>query len=311
MKSFGPWIAGVALSTVLGCTGAPETETAAAVDADSDGDGLLDSEEQELGLDPNSADSDGDGLDDGAELEHGADPLVEDTDGDGLLDGAEIENGADPLLEDTDGDAYNDFDEVTEGHDPADADDRIYQGNWPYVRDKAAIGDASFTDEPIPVGSLFPAPSGGRDQFRDGVHLYDFANQGYVVIDASATWCGPCQVTSAWLASGGEIDGYGYETRYGPVRESIDRGEIRWITYMTDNDDREPGTLPEDVREWDEEFPHEHIPVINDPEGEVLLAVNLDSPYLIWPSFVVLDSDMVVVYRGGGADTLEYLLGTL
>ena len=42
---------------------------------DEDGDGLLSTEEAELGTDPNEADSDGDGVDDGAELGAGTDPL--------------------------------------------------------------------------------------------------------------------------------------------------------------------------------------------------------------------------------------------
>ena len=42
---------------------------------DEDGDGLLSTEEAEIGTDPNEADSDGDGVDDGSELTAGTDPL--------------------------------------------------------------------------------------------------------------------------------------------------------------------------------------------------------------------------------------------
>lgn len=41
---------------------------------DSDGDGIQDSQEYALGLDPNNADTDGDGINDGVELANGTDP---------------------------------------------------------------------------------------------------------------------------------------------------------------------------------------------------------------------------------------------
>jgi len=47
---------------------------AAAGDSDQDGDGLLASEEEELGLDPELADTDGDGYDDGEEIDGNTDP---------------------------------------------------------------------------------------------------------------------------------------------------------------------------------------------------------------------------------------------
>ena len=48
------------------------------VDLDEDGDGLLTSQEEDLGTDPTVADSDGDGHNDGDEVAGGFDPLDED-----------------------------------------------------------------------------------------------------------------------------------------------------------------------------------------------------------------------------------------
>jgi len=91
---------------------------------DSDGDGLYDSIERKLGLDPSKQDSDGDGIKDGdedadgdglsnaEELKANTDILAQDTDGDGLLDGEEISYGTSPLKEDTDGDMLSDSEEV-------------------------------------------------------------------------------------------------------------------------------------------------------------------------------------------------------
>jgi len=69
---------------------------------DSDGDGLLDSQEAELGTDPAATDTDGDGLSDAAEVglasgaAIGTDATLSDTDGDGVGDGAEVGAGTDP-----------------------------------------------------------------------------------------------------------------------------------------------------------------------------------------------------------------------
>ena len=104
---------------------------------DADQDGLLKSEEEQLGTDPDKADTDGDGLLDGNEVNtshtnplkgdsdadnlsdkdeimvYKTNPLGKDTDGDGLTDGDEvIKYKTDPLNVDTDGDGLTDGDEV-------------------------------------------------------------------------------------------------------------------------------------------------------------------------------------------------------
>jgi hypothetical protein len=65
--------------------------------ADTDGDGLTDTEEEELGTDPNSADSDGDGLSDAIEVSLGTNPLSVDSDSDGYTDYEETEEGTSPV----------------------------------------------------------------------------------------------------------------------------------------------------------------------------------------------------------------------
>ena len=65
--------------------------------ADSDGDGLTDTEEADLGTNPNLEDSDGDGLTDPQELDLGTTPTTADTDGDGFSDGEEVDFETDPL----------------------------------------------------------------------------------------------------------------------------------------------------------------------------------------------------------------------
>jgi len=111
---------------------------------DSDQDGVPDSVELLLGLDPHNPDSDGNGVPDGLEdfdndglpnayeVLLGTDPTKPDTNGNGIKDGDEdfdgdgLTNrqeflfGTNPVLADSDGDGWNDEAEVTAGTDPLD-----------------------------------------------------------------------------------------------------------------------------------------------------------------------------------------------
>lgn len=73
-------------------TSAPEEST-----IDSDKDGLIDSRETELGLNPTNPDTDADGLFDREEVDvYHTNPLNPDTDADGYKDGDEIQKGYNP-----------------------------------------------------------------------------------------------------------------------------------------------------------------------------------------------------------------------
>jgi peroxiredoxin len=140
-------------------------------DADSDGDGLLDSEEEELGTDPDSADSDDDGIDDADELEDGTDPTNADTDGDGFDDGLE---------DDQDTDASNPFSWPFGGEE------------WPDFTDEAE--DAGVDGEDYEMGEVFPNFT-TTDQFGNEVELYQFYGN-VILLDFSAGWCGPCRTAA-------------------------------------------------------------------------------------------------------------------
>lgn len=95
---------------------------------DSDNDGLLDSQEKELGTNPYLKDTDGDGFDDKTEIESNHNPRkVEsdkliDKDNDGLIGEDEEKYNTDPNNEDTDFDGYLDGQEIAQGFDPKSAD---------------------------------------------------------------------------------------------------------------------------------------------------------------------------------------------
>lgn len=76
--------------------------------SDFDNDGLTDSSEINLGLNPTDSDSDNDFLNDGEEVTLGTNPLKQDTDNDGLSDGLEVNQGYNPLLFDSNSDGCPD-----------------------------------------------------------------------------------------------------------------------------------------------------------------------------------------------------------
>jgi hypothetical protein len=240
------------------------------------------------------------------------DPHSIDTDGDGLSDGDEADRGTDPAEADSDVDTYSDGHEVLAGTDPLNPKDRIYKGYWPYNPDKDSIVDPGFDREPLEVGDTFGRIVGATDQFGEEVDLYDFVGSNeFIIIDASATWCGVCQETSIWLTGGPDPENY--EMLFGPARALVDSGAVRWITFMTDNGTGEACT-PENVKAWDEMAPHDRIPVLTDPNGDVLWGLNRGVSYYgnvhwYWPSFVVIDgTTFEVLNRGYAWDAMDFVV---
>ena len=211
--------------------------------------------------------------------------LDADLDGDGLSAAEEAALGTDPANPDTDADAYLDGWEVTEGSDPLDPSSRIYQGGWPYDPNKDAR-EAGDWDGPPYLGRIVPrlvAP----DQHGDRVDLYDFGGEPIIVLDFSTVWCEICREQAAWLA-GAPVDLL--DQRYPGVPELIDRGELRWITFLAENAAGGPPTVA-DAAAWDADFPHPQIPVLADEANQL-------GPWLgVWgyPTLAVTDGDLRLV----------------
>jgi thiol-disulfide isomerase/thioredoxin len=199
-----------------------------------------------------------DGGDDSSAASSG-DPNA-DADRDFLPDGDESTYGTDPENPDTDGDRYLDGDEVLEETDPLDPESRIYQGGWPYQRDKDQIDDPGFDGTPE-VGAVVPRLV-SYDQFGDRVDLYDFAlHDKKVVLDLSALWCGPCKDLASWLE--GEPSTLDESPELSPIREMVNAGEILWITVLFEDGFGNPAG-PEQAVAWAEAYDNPHVAVLND-----------------------------------------------
>lgn len=157
-------------------------------DLDADDDGLTDTEEADLGTDPEDADSDDDGLTDAEEVnDYGTDPLVADSDDGGIDDGGEVANGTDPLDGDDDGVSEDDVDadgltndeEADLGTDPEDADsdndglsdgDEVDLGTDPLVAD--SDGGGTEDGDEVDAGTN-PLDSDDDEADSDGDGLTD------------------------------------------------------------------------------------------------------------------------------------------
>ncbi|WP_170319627.1 myxococcus cysteine-rich repeat containing protein [Polyangium spumosum] len=156
---------------------------------DTDGDGLLDSEETDLGTDPNDADSDDDGILDGDEPDDDEDTdgdglinaLDPDSDDDGLFDGTEVGNdcsdpATDPAAETCipDGDAGatttdpldadTDDGSVEDGDEDADHDGVIDEGETDPNLGSDDVAPEPEDDGTLITGSGFCTVSGDRSK---------------------------------------------------------------------------------------------------------------------------------------------------
>ena len=240
---------------------------------------------------------------------------------------------------DTDGDGYLDDIEIQVGTDPNNKADRYYYGFWPYNPNKDKIKGASipticpnniscecsedsdcingncqrtvqdkFYCTPKP-GDVFPNFI-AVDQYGEYVDIYDFANQGkMILIEVAAGWCSPCQKLASWI-SGDDDTIMEFHSRWNPeynvIRNMVNKGEITFITILIENALHESTTY-EDVFKWHETYPNNKIPVFSDEYKDIHQWIK---PYG-YPCINLLDENMrfISFSQRGWNDAFDILSG--
>ncbi len=246
-------------------TDANSTKTIAAVSnpllTDTDLDGLDDSQEYELGTNPQDPDTDDDGLSD---LDD-PNPLHFDTDGDGLPDGTETTYGSDPNSSDTDGEGLSDTEEFALGADPnnADTDSDGLDDAIEWALDISLIspdsdGDFMFDGQEVDSGT---DPNNG-DTDDDGL------GDG---MESSVHGTNPSSDDSDNDGLGDDVE---LELRLNPLSDDTDNDGI------PDANELEEGTNP-----WNEDSDRDGVPDGQDDPNNAAPDVNNARPSreYLWP----------------------------
>ena len=105
------------------------------------------------------------------------------------------------------------------------------------------------------------------DQFGESVDLYDFANQGKIILlEISAAWCSPCNDLASWLTHNDQTitKNPWWKDQYLPIRDMIKNGEIHLVNIMYEGSVKKTTITPDDVIEWYKKYPDPHVPVLTD-----------------------------------------------
>ena len=107
------------------------------------------------------------------------------------------------------------------------------------------------------------------DQFGESVDLYDFANNGkMILIELSAAWCNPCNDLASWLTHNDQkiTKNPWWKDQYLPIRDMIESGEIFLVNFMFEGKDKanKLTATPDDVASWYKKYPDPHVPVLAD-----------------------------------------------
>ena len=105
------------------------------------------------------------------------------------------------------------------------------------------------------------------DQFGENVDLYDFANQGkMILLELSAAWCSPCNDLASWITTNDQKirENPWWNDRYLPIRDMIKNEEIFLVNFLFEGTERKTTATPSDVVTWYSNYPAPNVPVMAD-----------------------------------------------
>ena len=219
--------------------------------------------------------------------------------------------------------------------------DEGYFGGWPINEEKNQIQDPGFipdcdsldvlkktgceclADRDCYSGKCFNSPRVGKyciqgkgtifpryklmDQYGEMVDLYDFANQGkLIVIEFSTSWCQPCKDFAAWLSFGDQtVTSHRFwKEEFSIIKELIKKEKIYFINIQSQDRYREPSSL-ESIEEWAYDYPDEMIPIFSDSNYDVRNWARVTA----YPTMIVLNEKMEILQFSirGWQDALKFL----
>ena len=227
---------------------------------DSDGDGLLDSEEAQIGTDPFDPDTDKDGLSDGEEVKtYLTDPLNPDSDLDALKDGPEVLTyKSNPLDRDTDKGGVADGHEVIEDNtnplDPAD-DLQLFTLNIEFDYDRAELRATDYDELDVIVKVLQRDP-GASARIEGHADKRKTSKKDYNIKLSERR----AKAVLEYLVSVGGIDrsrlvskGYGFERPVAPNDTELNMQKNRRTEiYIRRGGEADAGKVTDEVNELPE-----------------------------------------------------------
>jgi hypothetical protein len=200
--------------------------------------------------------------------------------------------------DDDDDDSAGDDDDVTGDDDDATGDDDDATGDdddstsgydcgWPTWSGADSLGNTGFTGS-IDIGERFPRVV-ATDECGEEVDLYHLAGGPPVIIAMQAMWSAPDRTLSDWLGGG---DGSSLQLDpYDAVRDAVQSGDLRWVSYLIQNEAGSPPT-GDDIDSWTEMFPTPGVPVMAGEDVEFLM----DWAGLTFiPNLTLVDANMNVL----------------
>ena len=132
------------------------------------------------------------------------------------------------------------------------------------------------------------------DQKGNEFNLYDHHGK-IIILDFSAMWCGPCMMAAT------EVEDL--QKRYGD--------DIVYVTVLIENQNHKSPTK-NDLKKWADHFGIELAPVLGGNRSMISSNPKDGWPITAWPSFFIIDQNMVLVesFKGFSRGMIETIILT-